>query len=83
MKKTFNASLIGCGRMGCFTSEIVKKTAPDIWFPLSHADAIKRHVRLTTVASCIRSNMHNTVIFLNLESFVTKCKNKNEGKMSV
>lgn len=69
MKKTFNASLIGCGRMGCFTSEIVKKTAPDIWFPLSHADAIKRHAGLNLVALADKNkiNLERSAKYFNVE----------------
>lgn len=34
------SAVIGCGRMGAFTSENVKKYAPKCWFPLSHIEAL-------------------------------------------
>jgi scyllo-inositol 2-dehydrogenase (NAD+) len=37
----FTAGLIGCGRMGCFTSEKLRQNLPDGWLPLNHADAIR------------------------------------------
>ena len=37
------ASVIGCGRMGAFTSNSVKKYAPKCWFPLSHIEAIEKN----------------------------------------
>jgi scyllo-inositol 2-dehydrogenase (NAD+) len=41
-----SAAVIGCGRMGAFTSESVKRYAPEFYFPLSHMEAIKAHPRL-------------------------------------
>ena len=46
------AAVIGLGRMGAFTSENVKKNAPSIWFPLSHAEAINDHPDLKLSALC-------------------------------
>lgn len=37
------AAVIGCGRMGAFTSEGVRKFAPASWLPLAHAAAIAEH----------------------------------------
>jgi scyllo-inositol 2-dehydrogenase (NAD+) len=37
------AAVIGCGRMGAFTSESVHVWSPDYWLPLSHADAFELH----------------------------------------
>jgi predicted dehydrogenase len=34
------AGVIGCGRMGAFTSAGVRQYAPAAWFPLAHAEAI-------------------------------------------
>ena len=34
------SAVIGCGRMGAFTSETVKKYSPKCWFPLSHIEAL-------------------------------------------
>jgi predicted dehydrogenase len=35
-----SAAVIGCGRMGAFTSASVREYAPDCWFPLAHAEAL-------------------------------------------
>jgi len=45
-------AVIGCGRMGVFPSESVRRFAPRCWFPLSHADAIQRHPDLQLGALC-------------------------------
>lgn len=37
------AAVIGCGRMGAFTSESVRSWSPSYWLPLSHADAFLLH----------------------------------------
>ncbi|MCX7197710.1 MAG: Gfo/Idh/MocA family oxidoreductase [Proteobacteria bacterium] len=37
----FTAAVIGCGRMGAFTSESVRRFAPACWLPLAHAEAIQ------------------------------------------
>jgi len=37
------AAVIGCGRMGAFTSANVRKFAPSCWLPLSHSEAINVH----------------------------------------
>ncbi len=34
------AAVIGCGRMGAFTSQSMIDTAPPCWFPLAHAEAV-------------------------------------------
>lgn len=47
-----DAAVIGCGRMGAFTSEGVRKFAPDCWFPLAHAEAIEAADGLDLVALC-------------------------------
>ncbi|MDC0276951.1 Gfo/Idh/MocA family oxidoreductase [bacterium] len=52
MKRKHSAAVIGCGRMGAFTSESVTRYAPSCWFPLSHAEAIKSHSRLSLAAMC-------------------------------
>lgn len=46
------AAVIGCGRMGAYTSESVIQHAPPCWLPLSHADAISAHPRLNLQALC-------------------------------
>lgn len=52
MEKKLSAAVIGCGRMGAFTGELIAKNAPACWFPLSHADAISSHPRLRLEALC-------------------------------
>lgn len=42
-----SAGVVGCGRMGAFTSEGVRLHAPACWFPLAHAEAIASHPRLS------------------------------------
>ena len=34
------SSVIGCGRMGAFTSDSVKRYSPKCWLPLSHVEAL-------------------------------------------
>jgi scyllo-inositol 2-dehydrogenase (NAD+) len=46
------AAVIGCGRMGAFTSENVLNFAPKCWLPLSHAEAITAHQNLKLAALC-------------------------------
>lgn len=46
MNRKYSAAIIGCGRMGAFTSESVMSSAPNCCLPLSHADAIVSHPRL-------------------------------------
>jgi len=40
------AGVIGCGRMGAFTTDSVRNHAPSCWFPLSHIEAILAHSEL-------------------------------------
>ena len=47
-----DAAVIGCGRMGAFTSDGVRKFAPECWFPLAHAEAIKAAEGLDLIALC-------------------------------
>ena len=47
---TFDAAVIGCGRMGAFTSPAVQRFAPPCWMPLAHAEAIRRHPSLVLQA---------------------------------
>ncbi len=50
------AAVIGCGRMGAFTSESVKRFSPPCWFPLAHAEAIAAHPDLELAALCDASS---------------------------
>lgn len=49
------ASVVGCGRMGAFTSESVKKYSPKSWFPLSHVEAIQKNNDIEIEAICDKS----------------------------
>lgn len=46
------SAVVGCGRMGVFTSESVRRHAPSCWLPLSHAEAIRQHPRTELLALC-------------------------------
>ena len=46
------AGLIGCGRMGAFSSENVLKYAPKSWFPLSHIEALKANKQFYIEGIC-------------------------------
>ncbi|WP_439567631.1 Gfo/Idh/MocA family protein [Sphingopyxis sp.] len=46
------AAVIGCGRMGAFTSPAVREYAPACWFPLAHAEAVQAHGDLELAALC-------------------------------
>ncbi|MCX8477972.1 MAG: Gfo/Idh/MocA family oxidoreductase [Sphingomonas sp.] len=46
------AAVVGCGRMGAFSSEKVRRFAPPPWFPLAHAEAIAAHPQLELAALC-------------------------------
>lgn len=52
MENYLTAAVIGCGRMGAFTSESVILHSPPCWLPLSHAEAISAHPRLKLKALC-------------------------------
>lgn len=52
MAKIIDAAVVGCGRMGCSTSPWTKKYSPKYFLPLSHAEAIKKHVNLNLRALC-------------------------------
>lgn len=43
-------AVIGCGRMGAFTSDGVRRFAPPSWLPLSHAEAMVEHPRVDLAA---------------------------------
>ena len=62
MARIIDSAIVGCGRMGCTTSDWVKKYAPKYFFPLSHADAIKQHENLNLKALCDK----NTAILNNV-----------------
>lgn len=48
--KNYKSSVIGCGRMGAFTSKFAASNAPEFWFPLSHCEALVAHNKIDLVA---------------------------------
>lgn len=46
------SAVIGCGRMGAFTSETMKKYGPKCWFPLSHIESLKHFKNISVEAIC-------------------------------
>ena len=46
------AGLIGCGRMGAFTRDDVRRFTPSFWFPLAHAEAIAAVPGIALTALC-------------------------------
>jgi scyllo-inositol 2-dehydrogenase (NAD+) len=52
MAARVRCAVVGCGRMGAFPSEAMRRFAPRCWFPLSHAEAIRRHPDLELSALC-------------------------------
>lgn len=52
MTLPITAAVVGCGRMGAFTSPNVRKHAPPCWFPLSHVEAIRAAPLLSLIAVC-------------------------------
>ncbi len=48
----FKAAVIGCGRIGTITGDVVRKRLPRGWVPLSHADAIVACEGVDLVALC-------------------------------
>lgn len=52
MEPLIPSAVIGCGRMGAFTSPGVRAHAPPCWFPLAHAEAIGAHPGLRLDAVC-------------------------------
>jgi scyllo-inositol 2-dehydrogenase (NAD+) len=46
------SAVVGCGRMGAFTSQAVHDFAPDCWFPLSHIEAMLACESVDLQAAC-------------------------------
>lgn len=46
------AAVVGCGRIGAFTSDKLRKKLPHGWIPLSHAEAIDTTLGLELAALC-------------------------------
>ena len=51
------AALVGCGRMGAFTSDKVINYAPSCWFPLSHLQALTISNEFIVEAVCDQSDV--------------------------
>ena len=49
--ETIDSAVIGCGRMGAFTSEIVTRYCPPCWMPLSHIQALLASDEISLVVS--------------------------------
>lgn len=60
MGTDFTAGVIGCGRMGAFTSASVSEYGPQCWLPSAHAEAIAAADGLDLVALC-DANQDNVV----------------------
>jgi len=45
-------AVVGCGRMGAFTSELMLKWAPKCWHPLNHCEAIAATPNVELIAVC-------------------------------
>lgn len=52
MNRKLRVALVGCGRMGAFTTDRTRNLIPDIFFPLSHTEAVEAHPGLELVAAC-------------------------------
>ena len=48
----FRGAVIGCGRMGAFTSNLMLKWAPSCWHPLSHCEAMIKTQGIDLIAVC-------------------------------
>lgn len=48
----FRGAVIGCGRMGAFTSDVMRRHAPPVWLPLSHGEAMAAHSKISLAALC-------------------------------
>ncbi|MDB0053302.1 Gfo/Idh/MocA family oxidoreductase [Alphaproteobacteria bacterium] len=46
------SAVIGCGRMGAFSSDLMQKAGPKCWFPLSHIEALKEFNEISLDAIC-------------------------------
>ena len=46
------SAVIGCGRMGAFSSELMLKSGPSCWFPLSHIEALMGFDVISIEAIC-------------------------------
>lgn len=51
MNKFFGA-VVGCGRMGAFTGDLMTRYAPDFWLPLNHSEAMITHPEIDLVGLC-------------------------------
>jgi scyllo-inositol 2-dehydrogenase (NAD+) len=71
MDMMLDAAVIGCGRMGAFTSASVRRFAPPCWLPLAHAEAVRSHPELRLAALC--DSQADTLERAAREYRVTRC----------
>ena len=50
--RKLTGAVVGCGRMGAFTSDAVQRYAPPFWLPLSHCEAMTEQPNIALVALC-------------------------------
>ena len=53
--KFLKVGIVGCGNMGLLTNSQYKATLPEIYIPLSHADAVSFHPMLELAGFCDKS----------------------------
>lgn len=76
------AVVIGCGRMGAFTSEKTRSSIPRAWLPLSHAEAIHSISGIELVGVCdvdrsaadAAAKEYGTVAFVDYKEMLQKLK---------
>ena len=76
----FRSAVIGCGRMGAFTSDLMLKWAPSCWHPLSHCEAMIKTQDVDLIAVCdidakqvkrAQSHFPGIIGFHNYEDMIT------------
>ena len=65
-----NSAVIGCGRMGAFTSELMTKHGPKCWFPLSHIEALQAdpEIELIGISDINKSTLKKASLKYHIES---------------
>jgi predicted dehydrogenase len=48
----FAGAVVGCGRMGAFPSDVIRRFAPACWLPLGHCEAMSAHPDIELSALC-------------------------------
>jgi len=64
------SAVIGCGRMGAFTSKLTKKYGPKCWFPLSHIEALQAapDIELIAISDINKSSLEKASFKYGLDS---------------